>query len=498
MRTYCIVTIIVLIFLAALPRCWSQEQKPSLPPKLSEETQACIECHKSVTPGIVEDWLKSRHAVTSPLDGLAKPILERRISNEEVPASLRSVAVGCFECHSQNPTIHKDNFDHFGYKIHVVVSPNDCKTCHKTEDEQYGEGKKAHALGNLRDNAVYQALLQVIDGVEFVEGSAMRHVDASPATKHETCYACHGTEVEVQGVKTVATSVGDVEVPNLVNWPNQGVGRQNPDGSLGACTACHPRHSFSIEIARKPFTCAQCHLKPDVPAWDVYTESKHGNIILSREKEQTWDAVPWRVGTDFRAPTCATCHNSLIATPDGEIVAQRSHNFGSRLWVRIFGVVYSHPQPKNGNTSIIKNGDGLPLATTFTDQPASDYLIDSAEQGRRQTEMKKVCLSCHSTNWANGHFAKFEKSNAETDSMVLASTKLLLQAWHKKLADKSNPFDEAFEQKWIKEWLFYANSVRYASAMAGPDYATFENGWWNLTENLEEMRYQLQHYSAKK
>src|SRR5271157_5860842 len=129
MRTYYFSTIIILILLTVLPRCWSQEQKPSSPLKLSEETQACIECHKSVTPGIVEDWMTSRHAKTSPEWGLAKPVLERRISNEEVPAHLRSVAVGCFECHGQNPSSHKDNFDHFGYKINVVVSPNDCKTC---------------------------------------------------------------------------------------------------------------------------------------------------------------------------------------------------------------------------------------------------------------------------------------------------------------------------------------------------------------------------------
>ena len=42
---------------------------------------------------------------------------------------------------------------------------------------------------------------------------------------------------------------------------------------------------------------------------------------------------------------------------------------------------------------------------------------------------------------------------------------------------------------WIRQWLFYANSVKYASAMTGAsDYAAFKNGWWNLTENLEHMR----------
>ncbi len=111
--------------------------------------------------------------------------------------------------------------------------------------------------------------------------------------------------------------------------------------------------------------------------------------------------------------------------------------------------------------------------------------------------MKKLCQTCHSSNWANGHFAKFEKSNAETDSMVLAATGLMSMAWQKKLADKANPFDEALEQKWVKQWLFYANSVRYSSAMAGPDYATFENGWWDLTRNLEEMRHDIDQRAVK-
>ena len=82
--------------------------------------------------------------------------------------------------------------------------------------------------------------------------------------------------------------------------------------------------------------------------------------------------------------------------------------------------------------------------------------------------------------------------------MVLAATKLLLIAWDRGLAAKANPFDEAFEQKWIKQWLFYANSVRYASAMGGPDYASFEYGWWDLTRSLEEMRDHLQRYGTIK
>ncbi len=50
---------------------------------------------------------------------------------------------------------------------------------------------------------------------------------------------------------------------------------------------------------------------------------------------------------------------------------------------------------------------------------------------------------------------------------------------------------------WITQWLFYANSVRYGAAMAGPDYATFQYGWWDLTHNLKNMRYHLETEPAK-
>ena len=60
--------------------------------------------------------------------------------------------------------------------------------------------------------------------------------------------------------------------------------------------------------------------------------------------------------------------------------------------------------------------------------------------------------------------------------------------WELNLEDKSNPFDETIEFRWVRQWLFYANSLRYASAMSGPDYAAFKNGWWSLTENLQLMK----------
>jgi hydroxylamine dehydrogenase len=458
--------------------------------KLSPQTEACIGCHSQISPGIVEDWLSSRHSSMTPAEAMKKPFLERRISATEIPEELRGYAVGCYECHSRNPEKHQDNFEHMGYRINVVVSPNDCNTCHPVEAGQYAGSKKANAWKIIMKNPVYHTLVSSITGMKKMEKGKITMQEPSPQTLQETCLGCHGTKVEVKGMKKIySNSMGEVEVPDLTNWPSQGVGRENPDGSIGSCTACHPRHSFSIKIARQPETCGQCHLEPDVPAYNVFKESKHGNIYDAHKSEWNFTNVPWTVGRDFKTPTCAACHNSLITSPDGTVIAERTHDFGARLWVRLFGLIYSHPQPKSGDTTIIKNKDGLPLPTTFLNEPASEFLIDKTEQIKRYGTMKNICQTCHSTRWTNDHFAKLDNTIKETNEMTLSATKLMSEAWDKGIEDKSNPFDEQIEKLWIKQWLFYANSVRYASAMTGaPDYAAFKNGWWELSENLQKMR----------
>jgi hypothetical protein len=195
------------------------------------------------------------------------------------------------------------------------------------------------------------------------------------------------------------------------------------------------------------------------------------------------------VGKDFTAPTCAACHNSLLVSPSGEIIAERTHDFGSRLWVRLFGLIYSHAQPLSGDTTVIKNKDGQPLPTTFSGAQASEFLINKQEQEKRLSRMKTLCNGCHNRDWINGHFAKLDSTIKETDAMTQTATEVMAIAWNRGLEDKSNPFDESIEQRWIKQWLFYANASRYASAMTGaPDYAAFKEAWWEMTNNLIEMK----------
>ena len=480
----CVFTILFLFKYISAAEIEDFIQKESLSP----QTQKCIACHSLYTPGIVRDWAASRHSRTTPSEAMKKPALEKRISAENLIMELLGFPVGCYECHSLNPKNHKDSFEHYSFRINVIVSPNDCRTCHPVEQSQFSGSKKGYAYRNLMDNPVYRALVDSVTGIKKIAGTRIISAKPSDSTLHETCLGCHGTKVEAKGMKNLATRIGNIQIPDLTNWPNQGVGRINPDGSLGACTACHPRHAFSIEVARKPYTCSQCHLEPDVPAWNVYDESKHGDILFSKYSEWNFDAVPWTIGKDFKAPSCSTCHNSLLVSPKGDVIAERTHDFGSRLWVRVFGLIYSHPQPKSGDTTIIKNRDSLPLPVTFTGEPAAGYLIDKAEQNRRLRSISAICNNCHNSDWINGHFTKFDKTLIETDEMTSSATKLMVEAWSKGLENKTNPFDESIEQMWIRQWLFYSNSIRFASAMTGaPDYTAFKNGWWYLTENLRHM-----------
>jgi hypothetical protein len=349
----------------------------------------------------------------------------------------------------------------------------------------------SHAYLNLKNNPVYQPLAHSANGIQSFEDMKITLRPPDAQTEAESCYHCHGTVVEPKGKEARETVMGEMVFPVLSGWPNQGVGRLNPDGSMGSCTACHTRHAFSIEMARKPHTCSQCHKGPDVPAYKVYEVSKHGNIYSSIGKAWDFEAVPWIVGRDFTAPTCATCHVSLVITGEGEVVAERSHQMNDRLPWRIMGLIYAHPHPQSPDTTIIKNKGGLPLPTELTGEPVVEYLIDPKEREERRKAMHNICLSCHGYGWVKGHWTRFENTLRTTNEMTLTATKIMLTAWEKGVAkgfaQNDSIFNEAIEKRWVEQWLFFANSTRFASAMAGADYGVFANGRWYMAKNIQEM-----------
>jgi hydroxylamine dehydrogenase len=248
-------------------------------PQISDQGKACLGCHGDSTPGIVQQWQSSAHAKSR---------------------------VDCYSCHKAN-----DNdpaaFDHYGYKIAVIVTPNYCGRCHAEEVKQFEKSHHAAAakfIGSL-DNMLG----------EIVEGG--------PAANNG-CRQCHGSEVKY---------LGDGKFdPNT--WPNSGIGRVNPDGSKGTCAACHGRHSFSSSTARMPENCGKCHLGPDHPQIEIYDESKHGIQYRANMAKMNLDSKSWVVGKDYSAaPTCATCHMS--ATPHQPV----THDVGDRISITLRPVI---------------------------------------------------------------------------------------------------------------------------------------------------------------
>jgi hydroxylamine dehydrogenase len=457
---------------------------------VSEATAECIDCHASIHPGIVRDWQKSRHAKITPQDAMAVDGLARKLSSKNVPENLKDSVVGCAECHSLNPKAHADTFEHNGYDIHVVVSPTDCRTCHAQEAEQYSRNIMSHAYDNLAANPLYKKLELSITGSKTRNKDKIVYEPANAATKAETCYYCHGTKLKVIGTETRDTeAAGELDFPIIEGWPNQGVGRVNLDGSLGSCAACHTRHAFSIEMARKPYTCKECHVGPDVPAFKVYAASKHGNIYSAMNKAWDFKAVPWTIGKDFTAPTCATCHISLLVNTDEEVVSERTHQMNNRLPWRIFGLVYAHPHPLSPDTTVIRNKNGLPLPATLDGEFATEYLIDEKERETRKKAMQAACLNCHDTSWVKGHWQRFENTIEETNGDIRLASEVMGDIWREGLADfKANPFDEAIEKKWTDTWQLYANTIRFASAMGGGgDYGVYAGGRYQLSQALLEI-----------
>ncbi len=485
------------VLILSFPNISSAQEVP-----VSDATQECLDCHAVFHPGIVEGWKTSRHAAITPAEAMQADELALKVSSKDIPEELQTVAVGCAECHNLRPEAHgAGTFEHNGYDVHTVVSPDDCRTCHAVEADQYSRNIMSHAYANLVDNKVYNQLENSILGQRSREKGQLKITPPDADTRAEACLYCHGTWLKVSGTEVRDTDAGELEFPVIDGWPNQGVGRINLDGSKGACSACHTRHSFSIEVARKPHTCKECHVGPDVPAFKVYSASKHGNIYSSKKQEWDFKAVPWTIGQDFTAPTCAACHVSLLVNTDDEVINERSHEMKNRLSWRIFGLIYAHPQPRSPDTTIIRNKDGQPLPTDFEGGFADKYLLTPEEQAANTQTMQATCLACHGTSWVEGHFRRYHNTIKRTNAEILTQTDMMREAWQlgfaRGLDQGASPFDESVERKWSDAWLFYANNVRFAAAMAGGgDYGVFADGRYHLTQSTIDLHAWLERKKA--
>jgi hypothetical protein len=106
-----------------------------------------------------------------------------------------------------------------------------------------------------------------------------------------------------------------------------------------------------------------------------------------------------------------------------------------------------------------------------------------------QQKMQSICLACHAQSWVDGHWGRFVNTIESVNAITLNGTQIMLDVWKRGLATQDSPFDESIEKTWTNIWLFYANSVRFSSAMSGGgDYGVFADGRYELKKALQQMK----------
>jgi hypothetical protein len=348
--------------------------------KASKEGQACIGCHEAQSPSFVKEWKLSTHAAKG---------------------------VDCYTCHKAEKS-DPDAMEHNGYTISILVTPKDCGKCHLKEEKEMTESHHAKAGDIL--NSADNYLGEVVGGQEAVAVG---------------CLQCHGGRVKVLANGSLDTN----------SWPNTGIGRINPDGSKGSCSACHARHNFSKAQAREPQTCGKCHLGPDHPQMEVYQESKHGILYEANKERMNMHKDKWVVGQDYSAaPTCATCHMS--ATPTQAV----THDVGARI--------------------------------SWTLRPPISKKLENADKKREA--MLNVCSSCHSAPFVVGFYKQFDNLvNLYDDKFAKPATAIRQELMDKGKITKAN-FDDKLDWIYWELWHHEGRRARHGAAMSGPDYA-----WWH-------------------
>jgi hypothetical protein len=419
-------------------------------PVMAEEL--CVACHSAQTPSIIEDWKRSKHY---------------------------EVGVNCYICHQVKEGDYAE--EHHGFTITPVVSPKKCAMCHEYEYITNMKSKHAFASVNGPLKPWYKAMVdkgldpwnsntaQDNPPEEFIknlvtplypesgmlEKTGIFNSGFNHANQFLGCLECHGSYVY--------SSNGE-----LVGWPNIGVGRINPDGSIGACSSCHTAHQFSIKEARKPETCGKCHLGPDHPQIEIYEQSHHGARYEADEENWNWEAEPWKAGVDFSAPTCTACHMSEIANPGGKVIVTGTHDVGSRLkWeIQAKFIMY---QSSNSNLA------------------AGGFKPDKELGEENRVRMEKVCKQCHSPDWVEGYFKKYEMVLEDYNITAKYTLNLLNKMYEEGLIDKSNPIDEFPEFMWYYIWHHDGRRWRMGASMMGPDYTHWGGAVDSIFDKLGRM-----------
>ncbi|MCK4577539.1 MAG: cytochrome C [Candidatus Marinimicrobia bacterium] len=327
------------------------------------------------------------------------------------------MGIGCYECHEAvEGDFDAQTCPESDFLIARHPTPKDCSSCHAEEVTEYADSKHAHQFWLL--------------------ANADRSIFENPISTRHGCEQCH--------------NIGNI-------WP---------DGSVGECDACHSKHSFSLEVARQPETCGECHMGPDHPHIEIYNESKHGNIFAAKSKNWDMDySTLDHQRIPIEVPVCATCHM------DGNETQPMTHNVSARL-------AWESQAPWS-------------FRTVWNDESQGDW---EAKQAR----MKSICKSCHAPDFVETYTLTADLVNLQYNEI-----RRTFVYWTKKLTANGtidrieadgkfysspvlNGWDEVPENEMYHAWHHEGRRFRHGAEMMGADFTQW-HGIWELQEDMGEL-----------
>jgi len=317
---------------------------------------------------------------------------------------------------------NQNDIEHRGFIITEKVTSLNCSQCHITQYNQFVKSRHAAPAWAAVRGSNDFTPEQIAFAEEYHEGSVDR-----PANVLSIMEGSSAVDVGCLGCHDI--------------------GRPNPDGSIGDCTTCHSRHSTSIALAREPATCGQCHMGPDHSQIEIYNESKHGIMFNAQKEFMNLNAPPKNLTTrDMPVPTCATCHMSGL---EG---MKFTHDVTERLSYWLFAAI-SNKRPSHV---------------------------------RGQTEMKEICLKCHTTPHVEQYYENAEKVIEATNDKVVEAQNLMTELREEGLLTPA-PFDEPIEFLAFDFWHYYGRTTKHGAFMGGPDFVQW-HGNYELLKKLVEMK----------
>lgn len=397
-----VVGIVGVLVLLGLILVWRLTAQPAVPARverpdtLANSTDACVSCHRQASAGIVQQFGHS---------------------------SMAAAKVACSSCHEVAAN-YPGAVAHEGTSILASPTAAMCEKCHQKEVAQFNQSR--HAL----------PAWVAVEGSQNLPANLMSQYQSVP-------------EGQFSPDKS-RNAIAALEGPNITQFACEtchAVGKPAQDQSVGECQKCHLRHEFSLEQARKPETCNNCHIGPDHPQWEIYTESPHGISYMTGKDNFNWTADPGTLTVkDFPAPTCATCHISGFGG------AGTTHDVGDRL-------------------------------TWFLFAPVSERRPSWQDN---KVRMQSVCLECHNKEFVNTFYTNADQATASVTGFVKQGQDIMKPLYDQKLVS-STPFQEPIQYSEFELWHHWGRTAKFGTWMQGPDYTQW-HGAYEMLKALSDLK----------